>query len=451
MKTFSIFTLGCKVNQYESRQIHELLALHGLRPCKKPDLIVVNSCCVTHTASAKSRQYITKAVKTNPNAAIVLCGCLPAVNIGELENSGKGIIHVKDRNKLVQTLLELIKTTSFAQNSNSTEIKPNNRLKIKPKKDLPDNSLPPLSSYHGQTRAFLKVQDGCDGFCTYCIIPKTRSIVHSRDRKTVISEAQRLACAGHKEIIVTGIFLGAYSQQSVRRKKWPNGKNPHLALLLREIAQIPEIRRIRLSSLEPADVTDELLDVFCNCDKILPHLHLSLQSGSDQTLKKMNRQYNIAEFLDSVDRIQTRLNQPSITTDLIVGFPGETEEDFKKTLEIAKKICFAKMHVFPFSARTGTAAAKMPSHISAETIKKRAAILRELDEQLGFRFRQRFIGQTANVLVEKGGKTCSGLAERYFTVSFKNTDNSIKNNDIVRVRLTKNAPDSMTAQYLKKP
>src|SRR3989339_607936 len=158
MKTFSIFTLGCKVNQYESEQIHKLLTLNGLRPCEKSDLVIVNSCCVTHTASAKSRQFLSKAAKANPHATVMLCGCLPAVDIGELKNPGKRIIYVKERKELAQTLLELVKSTSFTQNSNSTEIKPNSDLKIKSKKDLPQHCLPSISSFGGQTRAFLKVQ-----------------------------------------------------------------------------------------------------------------------------------------------------------------------------------------------------------------------------------------------------------------------------------------------------
>ncbi len=308
MKTFSINTLGCKVNQYESQQIRELLEQLGLQkvePAQKSDLAVINTCCVTHTASAKSRQHIRKAQKLNLDAVIVVCGCLPTVQINELNNTGKNVLLINNRDNLAATLSRIVGNKTFALGSRSpqscpyinTIIKPENNLKIKYKNESKNyRKLPPLTCFKSHTRAFLKIQDGCDGYCTYCIVPKTRPFVHSKPDHSVLQEAQTLVEAGHREIVLTGVFLGAYGRESVRRKNWPNQRNDNLADLLDKIAEIPHLERIRLSSLEPADVTPRLLDTFCKHRNIMPHLHLSLQSGSNAVLKKMRRQYSADEF-----------------------------------------------------------------------------------------------------------------------------------------------------------
>ena len=313
MKTFSINTLGCKVNQYETQQIHELLEQLGLHKCEppnKPDLVVINTCCVTHTASAKSRQYIRKAQKLSPDATVVVCGCLPTVQIGELNNISKNIHLIGDRENLAETLNQIAGGNAAASCFQSpqsslninTIIKAENGSKIKFKKELKKHlKLPPLTSFKGHTRAFLKVQDGCDGYCSYCIVPKTRPFVHNKPVKAVLREAKSLVKAGHREIVVTGVFLGAYGQESVRRKNWPNRQNDNLAILLDKMAKIPHLARIRLSSLEPAGVTPQLLDIFCKHSNIMPHLHLSLQSGSDAFIKKMCRQYNSDVFREKID------------------------------------------------------------------------------------------------------------------------------------------------------
>ena len=280
-------------------------------------------------------------------------------------------------------------------------IKPNLSPKIKSKNKL--SNLPELSeltAFVGQTRAFLKIQDGCDAHCTYCIIPKTRPLVHSKTPESVLKEAKNLVQAGHKEIVLTGIFLGAFGQKTTRRTFWDENQKNALPNLLDELAQIPNLARIRLSSLEPADVTENLLDTFVRHPNIMPHLHLSLQSGSENVLKKMARQYSAADFLEKVEMIKSKLDRPAITADIIVGFPGETDEDFNATVELAKKVGFAKMHVFPFSARAGTPAMKLPNHVPKIIKKQRAAILHDLDIALGRKFRDQFIGQSATVLLE---------------------------------------------------
>jgi len=459
MKTFSINSLGCKVNQYESQQIRELLenfGLHKVEPSNKPDLVVINSCCVTHTASAKSRQCIRKTQKQSPNAVIIVSGCLPTVQIGELSTMAEDVHLIRNRSDLADTLSCIINnkaatlTSQRTQSCPDTTIKAKKSYKIKYKNELNNNmNLPPLTSFEGQTRAFLKIQDGCDGYCTYCIVPKTRPFVRSKPAEEVLNEAQALVKSGHREIVVTGIFLGAYGRQSVRRKNWLDQQNNHLADLLDKMAEIPNLARIRLSSLEPADLTPRLLDTLCRHPNIMPHLHLSLQSGSDNILRKMCRQYRIEEFREKVDSAKSRLDRPAITTDIIVGFPGETDADFEQTVNMAKFVGFAKMHVFTFSPRRGTAAADMQESIDNKVIKQRSKILRDLNIELGLKYRRQFIGETAEILIEKNNGQLSGRSERYFTVYLNKTEKKQKRNSIVGVKLIENRENGMAGTIVR--
>jgi threonylcarbamoyladenosine tRNA methylthiotransferase MtaB len=462
MKTFSINTLGCKVNQYESQQIRELLeqlGLHEVEPAEKPDLTVINTCCVTHTASAKSRQYIRKAQKLNLDAVVVICGCLPTVQIGELNSAGKNVHLIKNRDDLAAILSRIVGNKAAALGYQSpqscpyinTIIKAENNLKIKNKNESKNyRKLPPLTCFKSHTRAFLKIQDGCDGYCSYCIVPKTRPFVQSKPENAVLQEARALVGAGHKEIVITGVFLGAYGQESVRRKSWPNQQNDNLADLLDKMAEIPHLARIRLSSLEPADVTPRLLDTFCKHRNIMPHLHLSLQSGSSAVLKKMRRQYSADEFREKVELIKSRLDRPAITTDIIVGFPGETDADFEQTVDLAKDVVFAKMHVFSFSPRKGTAAAVMQGAVDNRVIKARSKMLRNLNIGLGRTYRQQFLGETAEILLESNDGQLCGRSERYFMVYLEKTQKRLKKNDLVRVMLLKNSERMTIGQILRK-
>jgi len=438
MKTFSINTLGCKVNQYESQQIRQLLEQFGLsqaETARKPDLVVINTCCVTHTASAKSRQRIRKAQKLSPDAVIVVSGCLPTVQIGELSYLGENVHLINNRDSLPDTLAQIVgaKTASYGAKGLSSC---KNKWAIQPK-------LPQLTAFKGHTRAFLKIQDGCDGYCSYCIVPKTRPFVHSKPPEAVLEEAQALIKAGHKEIVVTGIFLGAYGQKSVRRKNWPNSQNHKLAELLDKMAKIPNLARIRLSSLEPADVTPRLLDTFSKNRNIMPHLHLSLQSGSNAVLKRMGRQYAADEFRDKVDSIKSRLDRPAITTDIIVGFPGEADADFEQTVDLAKDVGFAKMHIFSFSPRKGTPAASMQDTIDNRFIKNRVRIMCDLNNELSCRFRCQFLGEFATVLTENSNQQPFGRSERYFMVYLEKSGKKPGNNELVGVKLLKNAENGL--------
>lgn len=440
LKTFTITTLGCKVNQYESQQIRQLLENAGLTSsalCDKPDIVVVNTCCVTHIASAKSRRYINKARKLSPHAAIVVRGCLPTAQPGELNKMDDNIHLVGHNTDLGSELLRII--TDQNADTKTTLSKTAIDPKIKHKNNIPPQ-LCTLTSYAGQTRAFLKIQDGCDGYCTYCIVRTIRTNLYSKNPAEVLQEARNLVAAGHKEIVLTGIFLGAFGRHTARRKQWTPITPDPLADIVDKLAQIDGLARLRLSSLEPADVTEELLDVFARHKNIIaPHLHLPIQSGSDDVLKRMCRQYRADDFLAGVALAEKYLDRPAITTDIIAGFPGETDADFEKTIELAKQVGFAKMHIFPFSPRKGTSAAKMSDKLPSEVIKERARILNELDKELSEKFRRRFIGEQAAVIVEATHPFAKGRTERYFMLRLPS--GHYNKNDLVTVEIT---PDALT-------
>ncbi len=467
LHSFAILTLGCKVNQYESQQIRQLLETFGLTQvddAQAPQLVIINTCCVTHTASAKSRHLLHQAQKHGP-AAVVICGCLPTVETDELKAIGKNVHVVKNRCDLTATLRRLVHTESTAPDSvppgepehpTDTLIRPESDAKVKCERDLRRfEELPLLTSFRDQTRAFLKVQDGCDAFCSYCIIPTARPLVRFKKLEEILSEAAALVATGHKEIVLTGVHIGSYGQTTARRQRWPTPENPHLPALLDQVAQVPGLARIRLSSLDPADVTPRLLDVFCAHPNLMPHLHLSLQSGSDAVLRRMARPYTADEFRAKVALIRSRLDRPALTTDIIVGFPSETDADFEQTAALAKEVAFAKMHVFVFSARKGTAAARMQPKVPAEVKKARSRVLRDLDLTLQIQFRSQFLGETAQILIESANGHPSGRAERYFEVRVVHksypsheSNRSYSPGEIVAAKLQENAADGVLAEPL---
>jgi threonylcarbamoyladenosine tRNA methylthiotransferase MtaB len=459
MRTFSISTLGCKVNQYESQQIREFLeglGLSAVEPSEKPELVVINTCCVTATASAKSRQYIQRAGKLSPDAIRVVCGCLPAMKSREMTLSGgRNNVHIiSSRDDLPAMLTQIVV-------GENTCIRAENGRQIKDEAAGFANypRLPSLTSFKGHTRAFLKVQDGCDGQCTYCIVPKVRPDVHSKPIDEVIKEAKQLVAAGHKEIVVTGVNLGAYGRSTTKKAKIADCRLSIVDLLER-LAGVPELMRIRVSSLEPGDISEELLDVFCAHPNIMPHIHLSVQSGSDNILRQMGRQYGVEELREKITLIKSRLDRPAITSDIIVGFPTETEENFEQTVELAKWAGFSKMHVFGFSLREGTPAARLKDRVPSKVIKERAEILRKLGEELSYEFRSQFVGSTCEVLLE--GSTDNqafGHCERYFMVhmdplllnqggNHSGAGERMRKNDIIKVRITGNRNDGAEGEVL---
>lgn len=462
-ETFSILTRGCKVNQYETQQIRELLQSYDLAPvelAEGPDLVVVNTCCVTHTASAKSRRLIRQARRHDPQA-VVVCGCLPAVDTDELRDIGENVHLVRDRCDLAATLARLARTEPTTPDHHPTvaaynPITPENAPKVKREKDLGlPREMPPLTSFQDQTRAFLKVQDGCDSTCSFCLIPTARPLVRFKVVEEIVSEAADLVAAGHREIVLTGVHIGAYGQTTTRRRHWPAPENEHLPALLDRVARLPGLSRLRLSSLDPADVTPALLDVFAAHANLLPHLHLSLQSGSDAILRRMARPYRVDDFREKVELARARLDRPAITTDIIVGFPGETDADFEETLALAREAAFAKTHVFPFSPRRGTPAATMKPKVPSQIVKARSQALLALDAELQRAFRTRFLGETAQILIEGHGPRLIGRAERYFLVELapgtdgtNATGRTCAPGEIVAARLERNAADRVLAMPL---
>jgi threonylcarbamoyladenosine tRNA methylthiotransferase MtaB len=362
---------------------------------------------------------------------------------------GKNVHIIRHNDDLATTLVQIATDNAVPHSQNlqprrNSTIKAKNGSKIKLKNTSAGFSgLGQVSCFKGQTRAFLKIQDGCDGYCSYCIIPKTRPDVHSKAVADVIEEAQMLVESGHKEIVLTGIFLGAYGQQSVRRKKWASGEVDKLADLLDKMAEIEGLARIRLSSLEPGDVTERLLEVFGKHSNIMPHFHLSLQSGSSAVLRRMHRQYTPEEFIATVDYIRGCVDRPAITTDIIVGFPGESNEEFGETVELAKKVGFSKMHVFSFSARGGTAAWKMGDKVPAGVVKERSKILRELDEELGYEFRQNFVGERVTILLEETNGQAQGRSERYFPVRLSGEESRYETGELVEAEIIRNTKNGV--------
>jgi threonylcarbamoyladenosine tRNA methylthiotransferase MtaB len=451
LRTFAIDTLGCKVNQYESRQIHTLLTGLGLKPVapqQKPDLTVINTCCVTKTASAKSRQYIRRAEKLNHGSIVVVLGCLTAAPEQEFSSVTGRVFLIKNRPAIAAELSKIvlnntapkaIQNLPYVSQTATPFIKPQNQPKSKAKNHSNPPKLPDLTAFIGHTRAFLKAQDGCDSYCTYCIIPIVRPNVESRTVDSICQEAKRLTESGHKEIVLTGICLGAFGRSTTRRRHWPDPKNDRLAELLDELAAVPNLLRLRVSSLNPQDITPQLVDAFAKHKNIMPHLHLSLQSGSDAILRKMARQYTAADYLEKVKMLRYRLDNPAITTDIIVGFPGETDSDFEQTIDLCETVGFARIHVFSFSSRKGTPAEKMMPKIKSQVIKERAKFLQTVADRLAYEYRNKFIGETKRVLIESVEDGFAiGHAERYFEVKIKDPSGSLRRNDITAVKLTKN-------------
>jgi threonylcarbamoyladenosine tRNA methylthiotransferase MtaB len=419
LNTYSIGVLGCKVNQYDARQIARLLEGFGLREADGgracpaeglgADLVLVHTCGVTATAVQKSRQALRRLIRKNPGAAIFLTGCAAAEEIIEGVDADARIAAGAG---WIQMLADELQTFSL----------PN------PDFHLPENADElAVDDFGGQTRAFLKIQDGCDAGCAYCIVPTLRKEPRDKSVEAAVAEAEALVKRGYKEIVIAGVHVGLYGR---------GNEDISLSDILARIAAVPNILsrrspsakadvRIRMSSLHPAELTDELLEVWSAHSNIMPHLHLSLQSGSDGVLERMGRGYTADEYAAAVDRARTALDNPAITTDVIVGFPGETDEEFEETLAFCKQIGFAQMHIFNFSPRPGTRAAGMPDPVDPQTAQARHQRLADLADEMTLDFNRTFVGKTVNVLVERcNDGLCSGGSEHYIPVKFQGLDQS---------------------------
>ena len=383
MKKAALHNLGCKVNAYETEAMQEILEKHGYEIVpfgEKADVYLINTCSVTNIADRKSRQMLHRARKMNPDAVVIAAGCYVQATGRELLQDSSVDILIGNNEKA--NLPEILK--AWEEEHDASRIHDLTR----------EHTYEELSLSHTaeHTRAYMKIQDGCNQFCTYCIIPYTRGRVRSRKIEDIEAEAKRLAVGGYKEIVLTGIHLDSYGVDL---------ENENLLDVIRRIAAIDGIERIRLGSLEPRIMTEEFVEGLASVKELCPHFHLSMQSGCDETLKRMNRKYDTEEFLACCDRLRAYFDEPALTTDVIVGFPGETEEEFETTVEFIKKIRFYETHVFKYSRRKGTRADRMPDQIPEQIKTKRSEKLLELHRENSKNYRNRMIGTTVEVLMEE--------------------------------------------------
>ena len=400
MKTVAFYTLGCKVNQYETEAITELFDDDGFVVVpfnEKADFYIINTCSVTSMSDRNSRQMIRRAKKTNPESIIAVMGCYSQTAPDEvLDIDGVNLVlGTKDKG----SILNLIKTLDKDSKLNAvTSVKDNHIYE-----DLT------VKRTHERTRAYIKIQDGCSQFCSYCIIPYARGPVRSRCENEVIDEINTLAEAGYKEIILTGIHVASYGKDL---------GNTSLEKLLCKADKIDGIKRIRLSSIEPMTLNKEFVDAIKGCKKLCPHFHISIQSGCDATLKRMNRHYTTAQFEEVVNGLRDAFDGCAITTDIMTGFAGETDEEFEQTLEFVNRIGFSEAHVFQYSQRRGTPAARRPDQVAPEVKEARSKIIIEATSKSQKEFLKSHIGKTMEVLFET--KTAYGLYEgktgNYITV-----------------------------------
>ena len=434
-KTVAFCTLGCKVNQYETNAMIEQFIKKDYiikEFNEKADIYIINTCTVTNMADRKSRQMLRRAKELNPNSIIVACGCYAQVAKEELEKIPEIdlIYGTNEKNKIVDYIDEFYQLETFNNGSSvpfgsKTEIKETKVTDVMYQKEFLDFGI---TDYTEKTRAVIKVQDGCDRFCSYCIIPYARGHVRSRKIQNVVEEIKTIAQKGIKEVVITGIHLASYGKDFK--------PHAHLIDLLEEINKIDGIERIRLGSLEPTLITEEFLERLTKLEKICDHFHLSLQSGCDETLKRMNRRYTTKEFEEGVKLLRKYYENVALTTDIIVGFPGETDEEFNKTYEFLKKINFYQMHIFKYSPRKGTKAAVMPNQINGNIKEQRSAKLIELSHNNEIKYNEKEVGKILEVLwEEKEGEYIKGHTTNYKVVKipYKQIENTISNAKIEKV------------------
>lgn len=375
-----ILSLGCKVNTYESEFVTNKLKDAGYEIVSFNDfcdVYIINTCTVTNTADIKSKKMIRNAIKKNPNAIVVAMGCFIAAN-QKFDIEGLDIvIGNKDKSRIVEIIEE------YKKNKKQIRLDYTNTLD-----EFEDMAI---DKFPGRTRAFVKIQDGCENFCTYCIIPYVRGKCRSKDKTTVLEEVNSLVESGYQEIVLTGIHTGNYGCD----------KDYDFADLLSELVKIKGLKRIRISSIEVCELNDKVLKLLKDNNIIVDHLHIPLQAGSDAVLKAMNRRYDLAYFFDKIEKIREIRPNISITTDVIVGFPTETREDFLKTIKTVKALEFAKIHVFPFSLRNGTKAEEFENIVSPEEKKQRARELLDVSKELELSYFNKFVGKEEEVLIEQ--------------------------------------------------
>lgn len=412
MKKAALHNLGCKVNAYEGEAMRQLLEEAGYEIVpfrEKADVYIINTCSVTNIADRKSRQMLHRAKKQNPEAVVVAAGCYVQSAAEELKKdlSVDVLIGNNKKKELVRILEEY-----FQKQQDERQVQ-EHWFAMDGAREYESLHIRKTADH---TRAFLKIQDGCNQFCSYCIIPYTRGRVRSRAPEEVEQEAEALAASGCQEIVLTGIHLSSYGADFQEKS------SERLLELLRRLHQIPGISRIRLGSLEPGIITGQFVSELTKLSKVCPHFHLSLQSGCDETLRRMNRHYTTEEYAQKCDILRKSFENPAITTDVIVGFPGETPDEFEKTKAFLRKIRFYEMHVFKYSVRSGTRAAKMPDQIPESVKAMRSDELLSLEKVMSAEYRKGFLGKQQQVLLEEEariqGKDCLiGHTREYIRVA----------------------------------
>lgn len=404
MKKVAFYTLGCKVNQYETEAMIELFEKKGYINVDSEDfadIYVINTCTVTHMSDRKSRQYIRRMKKINPEAVIAVVGCYSQVSPEEILDIEEVnlVMGTNDRRTIVE---KIEKVTANSKISTVDDI-----MKVKEFESIE------ISQTNGKTRAFIKIQDGCDRYCTYCIIPYARGRIRSRNIEDIVEEIKMLAKNGYKEVVLTGIHVASYG------KDLDDGSN--LLTVLKRVHAISGIDRIRMSSVEPKLFDENFVDEICKLDKLAPHYHLSLQSGCDETLKRMNRRYTTDEYMHIVNILRDRIPGVSITTDVIVGFPGESNEEFSKTLNYLRELKLMHTHIFKYSPRKGTPAASMDNQVDSQTKNLRSATLLSLCTTNFKNFVEKFKDKKLRVLVEEIDKDgyYEGLTDNYIRIKVK--------------------------------
>ncbi|MBM6743021.1 tRNA (N(6)-L-threonylcarbamoyladenosine(37)-C(2))-methylthiotransferase MtaB [Drancourtella massiliensis] len=428
MKKAALHNLGCKVNGYETEAMQKLLEEDGYEIVpfhEKADVYVINTCTVTNIADRKSRQMIHRARKLNPEAVIVAAGCyvqaqeeagqaIEGIDILIGNNQKKNLIsllHAHEQHEDIKAVIDINHTGEFEELY--------------------------VDSAGDHTRAYIKIQDGCNQFCTYCIIPYVRGRIRSRQPEEIVKEVERLADAGYQEVVLTGIHASSYGVDFVNPKmdldSWVTmeGEKKDLLYLIRQIHKVEGIRRIRLSSIEPRIITEKFAKELAKLPKVCPHFHLSMQSGCDATLKRMNRHYTSREYYEKCGILRTYFEHPAITTDVIVGFPGETQEEFETTRAFIEKVGFYETHVFKYSRRNGTKAASMPDQVPEQKKAERSQILLDLCKKKKKEFEDQMIGKQVEVLLEEtfekdGVLYRTGLTKEYVKVAVK-ADNTREN------------------------
>lgn len=431
MKSVALHNLGCKVNGYEMDVMQQMLQEKGYKIVsfdERADIYIVNTCTVTNIADRKSRQMLHRAKKKNPDAIVVAVGCYVQAGGEEvLKDEGIDLAVGNNRKKDLVAILEKYMEEGPV-NSNRKTLEHTTIIDIGKTAEYEEMQLQETS---GHTRAYIKIQDGCNQFCSYCIIPYARGRVRSRSQEDILTEVRGLAEKGYKETVLTGIHISSYGVDK--------GK-PALLELLKGIHGIDGIERIRLGSLEPRIVTEEFAQELGKLPKLCPHFHLSLQSGCDATLKRMNRHYTTGEYYEKVRILRRVFGDPAITADIIVGFPGETEEEFQATKAFLEKIKFYEMHVFKYSKRKGTPAAIMENQVPEETKASRSNLLLSMEKMQSKEFRETFLGQEEEILFEEGKEIDGdfyqvGHTKQYVKVA-KKSEKSLSNT-IIAGKITK--------------